>query len=75
MLPLGERPGRPRVWTRRPLLDGTRWRARPGAPWRGVPERQGAPGAGSTNWSCAGSATAPVSGSWNSRRPGPTRGA
>ncbi|WP_373311979.1 transposase [Streptomyces aurantiogriseus] len=32
-------PGRPPVWTRRQLIDGIRWRARTGAPWRDVPER------------------------------------
>lgn len=30
-----------RMWTRRRLLDGIRWRVRVGAPWRDVPERYG----------------------------------
>ena len=29
MLPLGVKPGRPPVWTRRQLIDGIRWRIRP----------------------------------------------
>ncbi|MFJ5841602.1 IS5 family transposase [Streptomyces shenzhenensis] len=41
LLPLGIKPGRPQVWTRRQLVDGIRWRARTGAPWRDVPERYG----------------------------------
>lgn len=41
MLPVGKKPGRPRTWTRRQLLDGIRWRTRTGAPWRDVPERYG----------------------------------
>ncbi|MET9450853.1 IS5 family transposase [Streptomyces cinerochromogenes] len=41
LLPRGIKPGRPRVWTRRQLIDGTRWRTRTGAPWRDVPERYG----------------------------------
>jgi transposase len=41
LLPLGKRPGRPPTWTRRQLIDGIRWRARTGAPWRDVPERYG----------------------------------
>ncbi|WP_367825540.1 transposase [Streptomyces sp. LMG1-1-1.1] len=39
LLPRGVKPGRPQVWTRRRLIDGTRWRTRTGAPWRDVPER------------------------------------
>ncbi|WP_308293304.1 transposase [Streptomyces sp. YS415] len=35
----GHQAGRPRVWTRRQLMDGIRWRTRAGAPWRTVPER------------------------------------
>ncbi|MFC8078730.1 transposase [Streptomyces sp. NPDC057307] len=27
------------MWTQRQLIDGIRWRARTGAPWRDVPER------------------------------------
>ncbi|MFI1330988.1 IS5 family transposase [Streptomyces sp. NPDC020845] len=41
LLPQGTKPGRPRGWTRRQLIDGTRWRTRTGAPWRDVPERYG----------------------------------
>ncbi|MFI1169645.1 IS5 family transposase [Streptomyces sp. NPDC020801] len=41
LLPLGKKPGRPSVWTRRQLIDGIRWRTRTGAPWRDVPERYG----------------------------------
>ncbi|MDO0924124.1 transposase [Streptomyces sp. TG1A-8] len=29
------------MWTRRQLMDGIRWRARTGGPWRDVPERYG----------------------------------
>lgn len=41
LLPRPQRPGRPRKWTRRQLVDGVRWRVRVGAPWRDVPERYG----------------------------------
>lgn len=41
LLPRSTRPGRPPKWTRRQLLDGVRWRARAGAPWRDVPDRYG----------------------------------
>ncbi|MFF4647834.1 IS5 family transposase [Streptomyces sp. NPDC001389] len=41
LLPRGNKPGRPQVWTRRQLIDGIRWRTRTGAPWRDVPERYG----------------------------------
>ncbi|WP_407700968.1 IS5 family transposase [Streptomyces hirsutus] len=41
LLPVGKKPGRPPVWTRRQLIDGIRWRTRTGAPWRDVPERYG----------------------------------
>jgi transposase len=41
LLPKGKKPGRPPMWTRRQLIDGIRWRARTGAPWRDVPERYG----------------------------------
>jgi transposase len=37
LLSVGKRPGRPRRWSRRPLVDGIRWRVRTGAPWRDVP--------------------------------------
>ncbi|MFF9342864.1 transposase [Streptomyces sp. NPDC014773] len=39
--PQGTKPGGPRVWLRRQFIDGIRWRARTGAPWRDVPERHG----------------------------------
>jgi len=41
LLPAGKRPGRPSKWTKRQLIDGIRWRARTGAPWRDVPECYG----------------------------------
>ncbi|MFF5712538.1 IS5 family transposase [Streptomyces sp. NPDC012756] len=41
LLPTGKKPGRPRTWTRRLLIDGIRWRTRAGTPWRDVPERCG----------------------------------
>lgn len=41
LLPIGRRPGRPPIWSRRALIDGIRWRVRVGAPWRDVPERYG----------------------------------
>lgn len=41
LLPVGKKPGRPRTWTRRQLIDGIRWRTRAGTPWRDVPERYG----------------------------------
>jgi transposase len=41
LLPRGKRPGRPPKWSRRQLINGVRWRARVGAPWRDVPERYG----------------------------------
>lgn len=41
LLPLGKKPGRPPVWTRRQLIAGIRWRTRTGAPWRDMPERYG----------------------------------
>jgi transposase len=41
LLPRGKKPGRPRKWTRRQLIDGIRWRTRAGVPWRDVPERYG----------------------------------
>jgi transposase len=41
LLPRGKKPGRPRIWTRRQLIDGIRWRTRTGSPWRDVPERYG----------------------------------
>nr|WP_231608052.1 IS5 family transposase [Streptacidiphilus albus] len=41
LLPVGVRPGRPAMYSRRQLIDGIRWRTRTGAPWRDVPERYG----------------------------------
>ncbi|MDX3525698.1 IS5 family transposase [Streptomyces sp. ID05-39B] len=41
LLPLGKKPGRPPVHTKRHLIAGIRWRTRAGAPWRDVPERHG----------------------------------
>lgn len=41
LVPKGKRPGRRPKWTRRQLVDGIRWRARVGAPWRDVPDRYG----------------------------------
>jgi transposase len=39
--PVGKRPGRPPLWTKRQLIDGIRWRVRVGAPWRDVPDCYG----------------------------------
>jgi transposase len=41
LLPRGKKPGRPPKWTKRQLIDGIRWRARAGAPWRDVPPAYG----------------------------------
>ncbi len=41
LLPAGKKPGRPRKWPRRRLIDGIRWRTRTGTPWRDVPQRYG----------------------------------
>ncbi|MEV6426882.1 IS5 family transposase [Nocardia sp. NPDC051463] len=41
LLPRGRRTGRPPKWTKRQLIDGIRWRARVGSPWRDVPECYG----------------------------------
>jgi transposase len=41
VLPVGRKPGRPRRWTLRQLIDGIRFRTRTGCPWRDVPERYG----------------------------------
>jgi transposase len=41
LLPAGKRSGRPPKWTKRQLIDGIRWRARAGAPWRDVPPAYG----------------------------------
>jgi transposase len=45
LLPVGRKPGRPRRWTVRQLIDGVRFRVRTGCPWRDVPERYG-------TWQC-----------------------
>ncbi|WP_425548798.1 transposase [Amycolatopsis ultiminotia] len=37
LLPVGKRPGRPPLWSRRQLVDGIGWRVRVGSPWRDVP--------------------------------------
>ncbi|WP_344651364.1 transposase [Cryptosporangium japonicum] len=37
-------PAKPGGWplrSRRPVIDGIRWRVRTGAPWRDLPERYG----------------------------------
>ncbi|MEU2346852.1 IS5 family transposase [Streptomyces sp. NPDC012842] len=41
LLPKGARSGRPPVWPRRRLIDGIRFRARTGVPWRDVPIEYG----------------------------------
>ena len=41
LLPRGKKPGRPRTYPRRQLIDGIRWRVRTGVPWRDVPDRYG----------------------------------
>jgi transposase len=41
LLPVGRKPGRPRRWILRQLIDGIRFRTRTGCPWRDVPERYG----------------------------------
>ncbi|MFE2719623.1 IS5 family transposase [Streptomyces mirabilis] len=40
-LPVGKKPGRPPVWSKRQLINGIRWRTRTGVPWRDVPARYG----------------------------------
>jgi transposase len=37
LLPVGKKPGRSPLWSKRTLIDGIRWRTRVGAPWRDVP--------------------------------------
>ncbi|WP_240805123.1 transposase [Streptomyces sp. A1547] len=37
----GDEGGRPPVWSRRPLIDGIRFRVRTGVPWRDVPVEYG----------------------------------
>jgi transposase len=41
LLPAGKKPGRPPRWARRQLIDGIRWRAWTGAPWRDLPPGYG----------------------------------
>jgi len=41
LLPVPTRSGRPSEWTKRQLIDGTRWQVRVGAPWRDVPDCYG----------------------------------
>jgi transposase len=41
LLPVGRKPGRPPKWTKRQLIDASRWRTRIGAPWREIPEGYG----------------------------------
>lgn len=41
MLPRGKKQGRPPMWTRRQLINGTPWRTRARTPWRHVPECYG----------------------------------
>nr|WP_279616866.1 IS5 family transposase [Streptomyces rubellomurinus] len=41
LLPLGVKPGRPPVHTKRQLINGIRFRTRTGIPWRDLPERYG----------------------------------
>jgi transposase len=41
LLPKGKKPGRPRRWPARQLINAIRWRARCGCPWRDVPSCYG----------------------------------
>ncbi|MFD7782207.1 transposase [Streptomyces nojiriensis] len=41
LLPRGAKAGRPPVWPRRRLIDGTRFRVRTGVPWRDIPAKYG----------------------------------
>jgi transposase len=41
LLPKGKKPGRPPKWSKRQLINGIRWRARVGSPWRDVPDCYG----------------------------------
>jgi transposase len=40
-LPKGKKPGRPRTWAKRQLIDGIRFRVRTGIPWRDLPAEYG----------------------------------
>ena len=39
LLPVGRKPGRPRRWSLRQLIDGIGFRTRTGCPWRDVTDR------------------------------------
>lgn len=41
LLPRGKKAGRPPKWAKRQLINGIRWRARTGSPWRDVPSAYG----------------------------------
>ncbi len=41
LLPIGIKPGRPPVHSKRQLIDGIRFRTRTGVPWRDLPVRYG----------------------------------
>ena len=41
LLPKGEKPGQPSIWTQRQLIDGIRFRVRTGIPWRDMPADYG----------------------------------
>ena len=41
LLPVGKKPGRPPIVSKRQLIDGIRWRTRVGSPWRDVPPAYG----------------------------------
>ncbi|WP_377273391.1 transposase [Peterkaempfera sp. SMS 1(5)a] len=41
LLPVSKIPDRPRTWNHRQLIDGIRWRARTGTPWRALPKQYG----------------------------------
>ncbi|MFJ5780051.1 transposase [Streptomyces sp. NPDC093094] len=75
LLPRGITPGRPRVWTRRRLTEGIRWRTRTGVPLARRARAAGAAGPGLRPCSAGGGARAPVSRSWNNCGPRPMRGA
>ncbi|WP_183107292.1 transposase [Streptomyces sp. 1114.5] len=72
LLPVGKKPRRPPVRSKRRLINGIRRRTRTGAPWRDDPAHHG-------EWETVyglfrrGSATAPGAGASPSCRPGPTR--
>lgn len=41
LLPVGRRPGRPPMWSKRQFIDGIWWRTCAGCPWRDVPSVYG----------------------------------